>query len=382
MKAKTAVLILTVLCFLSGTNLFAQEEESPINIYGYFQTQFFHKTDNVFTGANNTFNAQQLNIFFQKNLGDKWKAFTNIELVNTFSSNRNTGQINLEEAWGMFKPSDKFSLKAGLLIPTYNNLNAIKNRWPILPYSIRPLAYENSLGSVIDLQNVIPYRAFAEAAGWLPAGEAKIDYAVFLGNSPNIVKKGTAGAAGTEGKQSGIDSTTTFLIGGRFGLRYEGFKAGVSFTRDKSNKYVGVGEKEAARTRVGFDVSLDADRFHLTGEYTKTTYDTDFTYGPQVPLPIGMVDGTIDDKNTFYYGMAGLDASDDLFVYFMYNNFDRHEYPFVNLLVKMPSGGLTYSFNYRVKLKVQVSKIEAEMKRPAPTKDDWMRYDVALSIFF
>lgn len=101
-------------------------EESPLRIYGYSQNSFRHWTefDTESThpelstleqlSARNSFSAQQLNLFLSRNLSNNWRAFFDLEFLNNYSSRRQWGEFNLEEAWIRYKASDTFNLKLGL----------------------------------------------------------------------------------------------------------------------------------------------------------------------------------------------------------------------------------------------------------------------------
>ena len=199
MKSNAIFMLLICLC-LGHSSVFSQSGESPLRIFGYFQNQFKEQGSPRQDRKINTFLLQQLNLFFQKNLSKNWAAFVNFEFLNSFSISRNTGAMSLEEAWVRYRLNRKFNLKLGLQIPTFNHLNRIKNRTPVLPYIIRPLVYEASLSEVLPVDEFIPARAFVEVYGILPAGEVKFDYAVFFGNSPNVSTLEDPG-------QSGVDTT-------------------------------------------------------------------------------------------------------------------------------------------------------------------------------
>ena len=133
----------------------------------------------------------------------------------------------------------------------------IKNRTPVLPYIIRPLVYETSLSEVVPVDEFVPARAFAQVYGILPANNVKVDYAVFFGNSTNISTQDDPG-------QSGVDTTATFLIGGRAGVRYKELKVGLSSTYDKASRFQDLASmlpfslsalEEVSRIRLGADIS-------------------------------------------------------------------------------------------------------------------------------
>ena len=114
----------------------------------------------------------------------------------------------------------------------------------------------------------------------MPVGDLKIDYAAYLGNSPNI---GTRGDNLT-GIQSGIDTTNTFLLGGRSGIRFKELKAGFSFTYDEVDDYKGVDTliglppskyDRMRRLRYGADLSYRFQDLSLEAEYIKVFFDDD-----------------------------------------------------------------------------------------------------------
>ncbi|MGH9876672.1 MAG: hypothetical protein ACRD5H_03465, partial [Nitrososphaerales archaeon] len=74
-----------------------RSDELPLKIFGYFQTEF--RYDNDSSVARNSFLLQQLNVFLQKDLGRDWTSFVNFEIVNSYSSFRDWGSFNVEEAW-------------------------------------------------------------------------------------------------------------------------------------------------------------------------------------------------------------------------------------------------------------------------------------------
>ncbi len=363
------VIAITILSMLVGGVFpaFAQSGESPINIFGYFQTSLQHwtKFDVESTHpqfglpdgrpAQNSFNLQQLNLFFSKNLARRWRAFINFEFLNSFSSGRGWGAAKLEEAWVRYKAGDKFNLKVGLLIPTFNNLNEIKNRTPLLPYIIRPIFYETSFSEFFDnFEELVPDRAFAQAAGVLPAGRANFDYAVYLGNSPNINNQSEVG-------QTGVDTTDTFLVGGRIGIRGKDLKIGLSATRENVNLLAAdfnidgqsgflVDFKETPRVRLGTDLSFHLGKLYFEGEFIAIRYDDQ---EPEVSI----------DKDLFY-ATLGYRFDEKWFAYANYSSI-RGDFPFVATIdqtsftdigrtkIITPTVGIAYNLDDRITLKGQ-----------------------------
>ncbi|MDP6037792.1 MAG: hypothetical protein QGG64_04520, partial [Candidatus Latescibacteria bacterium] len=195
------ILLLFSLLYISSPAQ-AQFGESDLRIFGYFQTLFHYQNQDLPKRKLSSFSLQQLNLFMQKDLAQNWRAFINIEGVNTFNSKRNWGSLRFEEAWARYRSGVKFNLKVGLQIPTFNHFNEIKNRTPLLPYAIRPLVYETSFEEIISVEEYVPTRAFVQAYGFLPHNNFKLDYALYIGNSPNINDLKDNG-------QTGIDTTAS-----------------------------------------------------------------------------------------------------------------------------------------------------------------------------
>ncbi|MFQ5633065.1 MAG: porin, partial [bacterium] len=294
------------------TQAHAQLSESPLRIYGYFQNSFTHQTESNDDPEKNSFNMQQLNLLFQKKLGKHWRAFVNFEFINSFSSSRQWGAANLEEAWAAYSKNEKFNLKLGLLLPIFNNLNEIKNRTPLLPYVIRPIAYETSFQEFIPVEDFAPARAFVQTYGFLPVKELKLDYAAYLGNSPNIAAQNPLNPE--EFTQTGVDTTNTFMIGGRIGLRYyDDFKIGLSATYDKTRIVAMAREVLSAptiqfgnipRRRFGGDLSFELWNFSFESEFILVRHDED-------------IEKTDLDRD-FYYATLGYLINERLFIYVSY----------------------------------------------------------------
>ena len=177
------------------------------------------------------------------------------------------------------------NLKLGLQIPIFNHFNEIKNKTPLIPYVIRPLVYESSFKEIILLDEFTPTRGFVQGYGSVPKGDIKIDYALHLGNSPNVNdNSGITGAFDDQTSQTGLDTTATFLIGTRLGLRYQNVKFGVSATHDYTNLFQTGAEllghdpatfKEVRRIRLGTDLSGHIGDYHFESEYIRVRYDDD-----------------------------------------------------------------------------------------------------------
>ncbi|MCH8020503.1 porin [candidate division KSB1 bacterium] len=376
-----------ILCFLllAIASAGAQSQEKPLRIFGYFQNSFQQWTAFEVRPKQNSFSLQQLNLFFQKDLGTNWTAFVNFEFLNNFSSSRQWGSFNLEEAWVKYRADMRFNLKLGLLVPIFNNLHEIKNRTPLLPYIIRPLAYETSFSEFIEIEVLTPVRAFAQVYGFFPAGEAKFDYAVYVGNSPNINNDPSI-------DQTGIDTTATFLFGGRLGLRYGELKLGLSATYDKDNSAevlapeLNIPRSELSaipKIRFGGDLSYNFANFSFESEFIKVSLDKD---NPK-----------LEQNLDFYYATLGYHFTEALFIYGSYWFLDAHagipalpnERQEEDDDVKVATIGASYNMLDRVRLKAQFARVKLvneEQLLPAGAftkrEDDFSIFALAVSVIF
>jgi len=384
--ARVKIIIFLIMLFSGFSATFAQLKESPIRVFGYFQNSFQHWTESLDHPAYNSFALQQLNMFLQKDLAKNWTAFVNFEVLNNFSSSRRWGSFNIEEAWVRYRASRQFNLKVGLLIPTFNYLNEYKNRTPLLPYIARPLVYETSFDEFIAIEEFLPRRAFVQAYGFIPSGKAKFDYAVYVGNSPNINDQFTNELYG-EKQQTGIDTTTTFLLGGRLGLRYKELRAGFSLTHEKTNIFIPAAERlnepvskfqERPRVRLGADISYHLGDISFEGEYIGVFYDE----GTE----------TVEVDKRFLYGTLGWQTTEQLFVYgsYWYTLEHRVEAELDSSITKYTvdtnviTGGASYNLSDRITLKAQVARVDVSSNLPLSLfpGTDWLVYSAAISIFF
>ncbi|MDH3216900.1 MAG: hypothetical protein OEN01_11525, partial [Candidatus Krumholzibacteria bacterium] len=292
------------------------------------------------------------------------------------------GAFNLEEAWVRYRASKEFNLKVGLQIPEFNHLNEINNRTPLLPYIVRPLVYETSLNEIIAVEEYVPARAFVQTYGFVPTGQTKIDYAVYVGNSPNVANRRTGQLNGVP-HQTGVDTTATFLVGGRLGVRLGELKVGVSGTYDRASfptefaDTLGVPVKttqERPRTRFGADISHRVGRFTIESEYIKVNYHVDI---PQLGL-----------QREFYYGTLGYDLTERLFAYVSYWNTrdilvaksgatDFGE----NVEVEVPTAGAFYRVNDRISVKAQYAYVRVGINIPE-VSSNFNHFGMAVSVFF
>ncbi|MBN2008471.1 hypothetical protein JW960_03900 [candidate division KSB1 bacterium] len=381
----------------------AQKEDTDLKIFGYFQNQFQYNRCKQMDQEQTTFNLQQMNLFLQKELNAQWNSFISIEFINSYSSFYKWGAFNLEEAWVRYRRSKEFNLKFGLQVPIFNNLNEIKNRTPLLPYVIRPLAYETSFKDFISVDELVPSQAFIQAYGYFPIGNIKFDHAVYVGNSPNI-------NSDTPYTQTGVDTSTSFLVGGRFGLRFQNLKIGASVTYDKANQIeqeifgqlensveyqsasldsaslerlynLAGGLHEMKRVRGGFDITYDYRDLSIESELISVYYQEDLPHA--------------NFNKHFFYITLGYRVTERLFTYLSAWSTDENriwtdftpsgkiDYFSGDVDVQVPNIGFSYHISDRITFKGQFAhvKISSDLPNVYPTTKS-VYIESALSVMF
>jgi len=255
----------------------------------------------------------------------------------------------------------------------------------LLPYIIRPLAYETSFSEFIPIEVLTPVRAFAQAYGFFPAGEAKFDYAVYVGNSPNISNDPSRG-------QTGVDTTATFLLGGRLGWRYGDLKLGLSATYDKDNSAEVLADSLNIRRtelsaipkiRFGGDLSYNFANFSFESEFIKVSLEQD---NPKLERNLD-----------FYYATLGYNFTEALFIYGSYWLLDSHaavpalpnERKKEDEDVKVTTFGASYNMMDRVRLKAQFARVKLDHEEQrlldgvvTRIEDNFSVFALAVSVLF
>ncbi len=372
MQRITPVLIITALLFQLS---FAQMDEKPLRFFGYFQNTFVHEKTANSLQRRNSFSMQQLNLIAQKDISEELTAFINFQGVNNFSTGKRWGAFSIEEAWLRWRKGNHFNLKLGLQIPIFNNFNEIKNRTPLVPYVTKPLVYEDSYSETIAISDFVPQSAFVQIYGFQAMGSLKIDYAVYMGNSPNIQSE-------KDGGISGLDTTDTFLIGTRLGLRLKNLKFGISITNDQTAGVSALPEyflqdtsinKLVHRIRFGADFSFEIGDFDLKTELISVVYDE------KVP--------DLDLTKEFTYSTIGYYLSEKWYSYISVWHLREKFLPNADLSFTVATLGISYNLNDRVTLKAQTAKIEFESEffidsSEFHSEEDFLNHGLAISIFF
>jgi hypothetical protein len=376
LRQSSSLAVFTLLA-ISFSKPAVSQPDDDLKIFGYFQNTYRQLHNTTENETETSFNLQQLNIFFQKDLAENWRSFINFEALNSFSSSHMWGAFNLSEAWIRYQRNDQLNLKLGLLLPTFNRLNEIKNRTPLLPYIARPIAYETSFSEFIATEDYTPERAFAQLYGLLPLDEIRLEYAIYVGNSPNINNDSQKG-------QTGVDTTTSFLVGGRLGVRLPVVSLGFSLSRDRDNRFQQVSdffeilEKQPAyetpRTRLGADFSSDFDPYYLEAEIIWHKLAEK---------------GKLDLERNFYYVTLGYIPRDNWHFYVNYAKtkdvFEINNEKVESLSFGLPSVGVAWHLNDRMVFKFQYTYVTIEAEAPTVGIEDHLKLHhvaVAASVIF
>jgi hypothetical protein len=370
------VTLLLAACAIPSVVL-GQGGESELKVNGYLQASFYEQTVDGNSDRNsNMFTVQQLNVLLQKGLSRRWSVFADLLFTNSYSSFRSSGSFGLEQAWVKYRRSHYLSVKLGLMLPKFNYLNEIRHKMPVLPYIIRPIVYETSFQEDLNIDEYVPQQAYVQAYGYTPAGDYKIDYAGYVGNSSNINRDQGRG-------NTGVDTTDTFLLGGRVGIRHASFQIGLSATHDKINFLTGLEDTlmpslqldGISRVRLGGDFRFEYQSLSFESEFISVTYDDGF---PEFDV----------DKK-FYYGTLGYLFADRLFAYVSYWVLEEHlarrqtnGFQTAKFTVKIPNGGVAYHMNERITFKGSIMRVDREHNITGIPEGDFNFYALAVSVMF
>jgi hypothetical protein len=285
-------IVVGIVTTLYLTGLFSYSSGEGVEINGYGQVEGIYQigTDPKPSTKSSNFSIQELDLIVQKDLGSALSTFIDLQFLNTYSTEKGWGDLNLDQMWIKYSPAKFLNIKFGHIVPTFNAFNEIKTKFPLLPYIIRPLVYESSVNALVNPEEFIPMHAALQINGAVSVSALKIDYALFGGNSDFIISSKIPGVNGMA--VSGMDTTNYKLFGGRVGARISGLKLGFSYTYDKSpnnslNKTVAIVNDnlkqlntvspyripllnnigESDRNRIGIDLSYTGFGLTLESEY-------------------------------------------------------------------------------------------------------------------
>jgi hypothetical protein len=221
-----------------------------------------------------TFEIQEADLFFQKNITPSISALVNMQLTNNYSQEKSWGTFNMDEAWVKFSPYRALNIKVGKIVPMFNTFSQIKSKYPLIPYLLRPLIYESTISSLLDFGAWVPEHAFLQINGTIPISKVKLEYAVFGGNSEFTLNSKTSYYP------SGFDTTNYKSGGGRIGIKALGVTLGISgsydYTRnDAVNKTIASLPASLGLSKLG---AVPRSRFGCDFNYSGFGITADFEY--------------------------------------------------------------------------------------------------------
>ncbi|HCD53093.1 MAG TPA: hypothetical protein DEQ34_11635 [Balneolaceae bacterium] len=269
------------------------QTNTDLYVFGFSQTIFNHKDISTFTYKDldlgvptdlyqpfksNSFALHQLDLFFRKPINEKTVFFLNLSATGSYSSALNSGNFKINEGWVSYQITPNITGKVGLMVPTFNNLNEIKNRLPLFPYLIRPAVYEALLYGIFDEQDYMPQSSYIQINGVKNISNSLIlDYSVNMGNSEadyaSEIEPGT-GPISVEQESAtiykGENLSTLLSYGGRIGVRsaYDSFKFGVSATADHDNRNEIDGYSIGRYPNAQIPVFGDVPRYRLGSDFS------------------------------------------------------------------------------------------------------------------
>ena len=352
-KIKNIILSLFLLFAVSST---AFGQNNDLNIFGYYQVNYTNF--NVYSGGSKTldissFLMQQMNVFFQKNFNPELSSFVNLEFTNSFSLKDSIGGFKIQEAWFKYSPARYFNVKAGVLVPRFNNFNEIKNRTILLPYIYRPIAYETYFFDQFGTGEFVPTTANLQVYGDLPIGDLTLNYTAFYGNSETSMLNTNSSFWGP-----GQDPTPYKMVGGRIGAEYNDLQLGVSLTNDRknldkaSNGFQTVEYKlgYVPRTRFGAYLNYSLSGFELEAELIKVYYD--LSQANKDTLALSPFNPKSFDKS-FYHVNLLYNVTDNFAVYVGYDYMKGEDNFFTTNGVKIYNYGVSYRPSDSILLKAQ-----------------------------
>lgn len=350
MKLKQTIFSLFLLLSVS-TITFGQSDD--LKIFGYFQNNYTHLTVKLnglgTVWQENSFDMQQLNVFFAKSFGTELSSFVNLEFTNSFTLQDSIGGFKIEEAWLKYSPSSAFNLKAGLLIPRFNNINEIKNKTAVLPYIYRPLVYETMFSNQFSTSDFVPQQAYLQVYGNLSLGEdSRINYAAFMGklDEDNLVQNKV-------GISVGHDSSKYKMVGGRLGFESGSLVCGISGTYDRKNlwKY-GIGY--VPRMRFGAYLNYAVAGFELESEYIRVYNKlTDEDFATLKVYDMTNYTGPKGFNKYYYHANLLYNITDKLYAYAGCDYLTTEDNVFSEGGLTQPSFGGGYKVNDSVVLKAE-----------------------------
>lgn len=348
MSLKSIISIFLLIIFLRCDLL-----SSDFKVFGFSQ-MFYRNTVSVdenvterFPGTligeqgNQTYGIQQLNLMGINNFGSGFSFFLNLSLTDNFDLGQQFGNISIQEIFVKWKNIDgTINLKFGSFLPQYNAFLEIINKFPAMPYIIRPFVYESNFYSYFNPDDFHPWKGNLQVYGDIPINKnMTFEYALYHAN-PELSFMSQAAGANTGG--GGYNQSTNTLFGGRLGFSSHSnlglFRIGGSIVFDEDN------QEEATfgtflednpvnlglirRNMIGADISAEFAGFTLTGEMMIIN---NYLSDEQTQQMSGLFNlfglDKKDFEKMFFYGTLQYNIFELISIYATYSYLEDHSIP-------------------------------------------------------
>ncbi|MDP1677606.1 MAG: hypothetical protein Q8L88_12170 [Bacteroidota bacterium] len=196
-----------------------------------------------------TFLTQRFNLLPSSEFG-RFKVFANIEFSNGFSTEHETGNFQLFEAWTQYTFSDALKLRGGIITTPFGVFNQTRDASPTFLGVIPPSVFDEGFEEVDFMPQFSNFLLF----GTTSFGSVQIEYAAFAGNGK-----------GVEGETS-IDINNEKDYGARFGIVLSDYiRLGVSAWKSGMEEYED--NKKEVHTLYGTDFLLSTGDLEIRSEY-------------------------------------------------------------------------------------------------------------------
>lgn len=380
--------------FVCFSELQAQDSDD-LYVFGFAQTIFNHKNVEVTAFPNeennipflyaedpstNSFSLHQLNLFFRKTIDDKTTFFLNIEATGSFSTENQSGNFKISEGWISHYLSEHYTIKAGLLLPTFNNLNEISNRLPLFPYIVRPIIYESLLGNLLVSEDYLPRQGYLQLKGnYMLNTDLILDLALQVGNAESsyhsTVVSNDLESAGASSIYRGENLSEYLAVSGRIGISnyLETFKAGISGSFDYDNKTEPQNESIARiplgvnlpafgdipRYRLGLDLSFKREKLEFESEFIGVFHDHSSIHRT-------LQYRSADLDKIFYYGLINYNWTNRFYSYTGWSHIHDNTYEFIlkdspdHKGINLPTAGIGWKTSVSSSIKAQWTQVRID----------------------
>jgi hypothetical protein len=270
--------------------LIAQDDEYRVNLYGFTSTVFSaytpHNEPVLGNGVvSNYLAVAQTDIFLSADLGSQFRFLIDLQVLNDFGAQLTINPF-LHQAWGEWRPSDAFGIRAGRILTPFAYFNSVHSRPALYWFIERPFAYQEPTFTE-DMAVLRPEFAQVSVSGTARlTDDIKLDYAGYVGNTD--VQVG-----------SGLDLNSRKLLGARVALRTDNVTVGFSPVMNKVTPEDSVSQN--VNTIFALDLQANLAGFTLIGEYIALSERFERIPGAPVTAPVR--DGTF-SKAAWFASLA------------------------------------------------------------------------------